>query len=49
MAPTLYDQFVFAVNTGDQDLVNDFIKKNKDKFDDATRIAMEGVFPVVAA
>ncbi len=49
MAPSLYDQFVFIVNTGDEDLAKEFLKKNKDKFSDATRIAIEGAFPAAVA
>ncbi len=45
MAPSLYDQFLFVVNSGDQELLMDFIKKNKDKFSETTRIAIQGSYP----
>lgn len=48
MAPSLYDQFVFIVSSGDEELAKDFLKKNKDKFSEATRIAIEGAFPAPA-
>lgn len=48
MAPSLYDQFVYIVNSGDKDLIEDFLKKNKSKFSAATMIAIQGDFPNVA-
>jgi hypothetical protein len=49
MAPSLYDQFVYAVNSGDRELVETFLKKNKDKFSEATRIAIAADFPALTA
>jgi hypothetical protein len=36
----LYEQFLHIVNSGDETLAREFLDKNKDKFSEATRIAL---------
>lgn len=43
MDVSLYDKFLYIVSTGDEALAKDFLEKNKDKFSEATKIALSGI------